>query len=130
MPRVSIDLTEAQSRKPIPDDTYPAEIKQWEGPTKGPKSTYLTAILEITEGEHAGRKFYHNLPITGAGAGIFADFYSKATGEEVDVDDMEQMDVDTDDLIGVAIGITTKQEEYPEGSGEMQSKIVKVLKAR
>jgi hypothetical protein len=130
MPRVSIDLTEAQSRKPIPDGTYSGEIKAFEGPTRGPKSTYLTAIIEIDEGEHKGRKFYHNLPITGAGAGIFADFYSKVTGEEVDVDDLDKMDVDTDDLVGSSVGFTTKQEEYPEGSGEFQSKIVKVLKAR
>jgi hypothetical protein len=127
MPRLTVDLTEAQSNKPVPDDTYEAKVASFEGPTQGPKSTYITAIIEITEGDFAGRKFYHNLPINGKGAGILADFVSKTTGEDIDVDDLESLDLDTDDLVGAEIAIVTRQSEYPEGSGEMRSEIKKIL---
>jgi hypothetical protein len=130
MPRVTIDFSDAVSRKPIPDDTYPVKIAEFTGPHKGPKAPYLTAVLEITEGDHAGRKFFHNMPIAGAGAGMFADFLSKATGQEVNVDDLDKIDVDTDDLVGVELASVIKQEEYPEGSGEFSSKISKILKAK
>lgn len=130
MPRVTIDLSEAQSRKPIPDDTYPAEITSITGPHKGSKSQYLKVELTISEGDFAKRKLFVNLPVTGAGAGIFADFLSKVTGEEIDVDELENLDIDTDDLIGMEVGVQTKQKEYPEGSGEMVSEVAKVLRNR
>lgn len=129
-PLVSIDLSEAQSRKPVPDDQYSASVKEINGPHKGPKSHYLTFIIEIAEGEHKGRTFFHNVPINGAGAGIFADLLSKLTGEEYDVDNLENLEVNTDDLVGAPLGIITKQSEYPEGSGEMRSEIKKILSAR
>jgi hypothetical protein len=128
MPKVTIDLSEAQSRTPLDPGTYPAQVKAFEGPTKGPKSSYLTAIIEITEGQYENRQIYHNLPITGKGAGIFADFVSKLTGQEIDVDELENLDIDTDDLVGLPFGIVTKQREYPEGSGEMQTEISKILR--
>lgn len=130
MPRVSIDLSEAQSRKPLDEGTYPAEVTKFEGPTQGPNSTYLTAELTITEGDASGRKIYTNLPITGKGAGIFADFVSKCTGEEIDVDALNDLDVDTDDLIGCPLGVVVKQREYPEGSGEMRHEVARVLASR
>lgn len=130
MPRVTLNLKEAQSRKPVPDATYPLTIKEFSKVQQGPKARYMTVVTEISEGEHAGRKFYDNLPIEGQGAGIFCDFLSKALNQEYDVDDLEELDVDTDDLIGSPIGGVVKAEEYPEGSGEFQSKIKRWVKAK
>lgn len=127
MPRLNINLSEAQSRKPLPDDTYTCRILEIQGPTRGPKASYVTAILEVTEGEFEGRQIYHNMPVDGKGAGIFADFVSKVTGDEIDVDALESYDLDTDDLVGQEISVVTTQEEYPEGSGEYQHKVKKVL---
>lgn len=132
MPRVTLNLSEAQSRKPIPEGTYTVKILEFSGPHKGPKAQYLTVVTEVTDGakEGVGRKFYDNLPIEGQGAGIFADFLSKATGDDIDVDNLDETDVDTDDLIGIELGANVKNKEYPEGSGEFQSQITKFLKAR
>lgn len=130
MPRVSIDLREAQSMKPVPDATYPVTVTEFSEVQSGPKAKYISATLTVSEGEYEGRKFYTNLPIEGKGAGILADFVSKCTGEDIDVDDLEEMDLDTDDLVGSELAIITKQSEYPEGSGEMRSEIKKILRAK
>ena len=129
MPELTLNLSEAESLKPIPDGTYPAIVKGFSDVQAGPKAKYISAILEISEGDFEGRKFYNNLPIEGKGAGIFVDFINKVTGSEYDVDDHEALEVDTDDLIGAPCGIVLKQEEYPEGSGDFRSQVKRVLRA-
>jgi hypothetical protein len=129
MPRLNVNLSEAQSMKPIPEDTYPCTIMEIGEPQTGPKSTYVLVTYVVSEGEYEGRQLFQNLPITGKGAGIFADFYSKVTGEEVDVDELDDLDVDTDDLIGKEIGVVAGQREYPEGSGEFRNEVKKLVRA-
>jgi hypothetical protein len=128
-PIIKVDLTEAQSRKPLPIDDYAFEILEVEGPKEGANSHYITIILSVIDGEFEGRKVYHNLPISGKGAGIFADFYARVTGEEIDVDNEESLEFDPDDLLGKQFEGTITHEEYPEGSGEMQHRLNKVLQA-
>jgi hypothetical protein len=133
MPRLTIDLSEAQSRKPIPEGTYEAKVAEITGPHKGPKAPYLTFVFEVENANNEvanGRKFYHNTPIKGQGAGIFADTLSKLTGQEVDVDDLETLDIDTDELLGLPVGLVIKDDEYPKDSGEISSAISKILKAK
>ena len=129
MPIFQLDLSDAQSLKPIPDDTYPAEVKEINGPHQGDKAMYATAIIAISDGDFEGRKFYHNMPVEGQGAGIFIDFVNKVQGTDYDVDDMEELEVDPEDLVGASIAIVTKTEEYPKDSGEMRSSIKKLLSA-
>lgn len=129
MPRLNIDLSEAQSQKPIPEDTYLCNVGEISDPQTGPKSTYVMVTYVVAEGEHEGRQLFQNMPITGKGAGIFADFYSKVTGEEIDVDDLDDLDVDTDDLVGQQIGVVAGQKEYPEGSGEFRNEVKKLVAA-
>lgn len=129
MPRLNIDLSESQSMKPIPEDTYLCTVAEIGDPQTGPKSTYVPVIYVVAEGEFEGRQLFQNLPITGKGAGIFADFYSKITGEDVDVDELDDLDVDTDDLIGQEVGIVVGQHEYPAGSGEFRNEVKKLVRA-
>lgn len=129
MPRLNVDLSEAQSMKPIPEDTYLCTVGEISEPQSGPKSTYIAVTYVVSEGEYEGRQLFQNLPITGKGAGIFADFYAKVTGEDVDVDDLDDLDVDTDDLIGQEIGVVVGQHEYPEGSGEFRNDVKKLVAA-
>ncbi len=128
MPEININLTEAESLKPIPEDAYPAEVVEIGAVTSGPKAHYIPVKLRITGGEHEGRTFYQNLPIEGKGAGIFITFVNKALGTEFDVDDMESMSFNTDDLMGAEVIINIKNEEYPKGSGDMRSGIKSVAR--
>lgn len=128
-PVVRVDAREAESLKPIDEGAYPARVVDVGAVTEGPKAHYLPVQLEITEGAHEGRKFYQNLPIEGKGAGIFIDFINKALGTDHDVDEIEDLDFDTDDLQGAEVTIHIKNEEYPKGSGEIRSGIQKVTKA-
>lgn len=130
MPRVTLNLKDAQSRKPIPDDTYLLDIKAFSKLQSGPKAHYLTVTTEIAEGEFAGRKFFDNLPVEGPGAAIFCDFLSKATGNEYNVDELDELDLDTDEIIGLQIAAVVKAEEYPEGSGEFNSKVKRWMKVK
>ena len=130
MPELKLNLTEATSLKPIDDGVYPAVVHAFSEIQQGPKAQYVMATLIISEGDHEGRKFYTNLVTEGSGAGIFVDFINTVTGQDYDVDDLEALNVDTDDLIGAACGILLKQEEYPKGSGDFRSTCKKVLRAQ
>lgn len=129
MPQININTSEAESLKPIPEDAYPAEVVEIGAIAEGQKAHYLPVKLQITEGEHAGRTFYQNLPIEGKGAGIFIDFINKCLGTEHDVDDMDELAFDTDDLMGAEVIINIKNEEYPKGSGDLRSGIRSVARA-
>ena len=97
---------------------------------EGPNSHYIPITLEIEEGHPlAGKKFFNNLPIDGKGSGIFISFINKALGEDYDVDDMDDLDFDTDDLEGARVQVVSKQEEYPPDSGDFQSRVSRILRA-
>lgn len=123
MPNIRINTSEAESLKPIPEDSYPMEVVEVGGVEEGPKANYIPVKLRITEGEHAGRTFYQNLPVDGKGAGIFIDFINKALNLDHDVDDMEHLDFDTDSLLGAEVIGNTKNNEWPKGSGDLRSQI-------
>lgn len=126
MPRLKVDTSEAVRREALPDDTYPCTVMSISDPKQGAKASYVTIVFEVEDGHEFGkRQIWHNVPIDGKGAGIFEDFYEKVTGEDFP----EDGDVDTDDLIGAEILVVTKQEEYPEGSGEFQNRVSKLLRA-
>ena len=128
MPELTLNLTEAESLKPIPDGTYPGVVHAFGDVTAGPKAKYISAILKISD-ERVLATPAKALPIEGKGAGIFVDFINKITGNNYDVDDHEALEVDTDDLIGSPCGMVLKQEEYPEGSGDFRSQVKRTLKA-
>lgn len=128
MPKIRVDTREAESLKPIPEGPYPARVVEIGEVTEGPKAHYIPVQLEITEGDHEGRKFYQNLPIEGKGAGILVDFINKATGSDHDVDELDELDFDTDDLHGAEVIINIKNEEYPKGSGDIRSGIKSIAR--
>lgn len=125
-PRLNVDLTEAQKREPLPDDTYHCSVLEITGPHKGEKSSYVTVKFEVAEGGLEKRQIWQNMPINGKGAGIFAEFYEKLTGQEL-VYGEAGIDIDTDELIGQEIGVVTVQREYPEGSGEFVTDVKKLV---
>lgn len=129
--KLKLNLSDATSRSPVPDDTYPAEIFEISDVKKGPKASYVAVGFKLTEGDYAGRKFWSNFMVDGAAAGMFVDLINKATGSNYSVDELrdEGLEIDAEDLIGSAVGLVMKQEEYPEGSGDMRSQIKTVLAA-
>jgi len=130
MPRITINTSEAVSIAPVPDDTYPCFVEEVKAVQQGPNASYLPIVLEVEEGhEFAGRKFFNNLPIDGKGSGIFITFINKALGTDYDVDDMDDLDFDTDDLEGARVQVVSKQEEYPVDSGDFRSQVSRILAA-
>jgi len=123
MPSINLNLTEAESLKPIEEGAYPATVLEVGEVTQGPKAQYVSVKVAISDGEYEGRNFYNNLPIEGKGAGIFIDFINKVLGMDYDVDDMEDLAFDTDELVGGELIINIKNEEYPKGSGDIRSGI-------
>jgi hypothetical protein len=129
MPKVRMDLSEAISFKPVDAGTYPAEVVEVKDAKSSDKATFLPIVLEISEGEAQGRKLFHNIMLSGKGAGRGADELGNLLGEEIDPDAMDEFAFDTDDLIGATCQIVVSQREWPEGSGDMQNDVKKVLKA-
>lgn len=128
MPSINLNLSEAESLKPIEEGAYPATVIEVGEVTEGPKAHYVPVKLVISDGESEGRNFYQNLPIEGKGAGIFISFINTALGLDYDVDDMEDLAFDTDELIGAEVTINIKNEEYPKGSGDIRSGIKSVTR--
>ncbi len=128
MPSINLNLSEAESLKPIEEGAYPATVMEVGEVTEGPKAHYIPVKVAISEGENEGRNFYQNLPIEGKGAGIFIDFINKVLDLDYDVDDMEDLAFDTDELIGGELTINIKNEEYPKGSGDIRSGIKSIAK--
>lgn len=129
MPSINLNLTEAESLKPIEEGAYPATVLEVGEVTQGPKAQYVSVKVAISDGEYEGRNFYNNLPIEGKGAGIFIDFINKVLGMDYDVDDMEDLAFDTDELVGGELIINIKNEEYPKGSGDIRSGIKSTARA-
>ncbi len=130
-PVISLNLQEAISLKPIEEGPYTATVQECGAVISGPKAHYVPVEVMITDGSDAeGRKFTNRLPIEGPGAGMFIDFVNKCLNLEMDVDDMEELDFDTDDLIGAEVIINIKNEEYPEGSGDFRSNIKSTSRVR
>ena len=128
-PRLTLDLSEATSLKPAPDDTYQCEVDDISGIKQGQKASYVEVRLRCTEGDQEGHIFYTNLMVNGKAAGMFVNFINAITGENHDVDDLDDLDLDTDDLIGGTCGVVNKQKEYPEGSGEYKDEVKRILPA-
>lgn len=129
MPRLTLDLSEAVSLKPAEDGTYPCEVKEIGAVQQGQKASYVVVTFVVTEGEEEGHHFFTNLMINGKAAGMFVNFINAVSGSDYDVDDLEDLDIDTDDLIGATCGVVNKQKEYPEGSGEFRDEVKKILPA-
>lgn len=126
-PRLSLDLSEAVSLKPAPDGTYPCEVHSIGDVQQGPKSAFVEVQLKCTEGDEEGHIFFTNLMTNGKAAGGFVRFINAVGGTDYDIDDLDDLDVDTDDLIGGTCGVVNKQKEYPEGSGEFRDEVKKII---
>lgn len=122
MPKLTIDATEAKSFEPLPDDQYECTILEVGEVKSGPKARYVPITFEVSDGDYASRRLWRNFVIEGPGAGFFTDLWHKATGEELELGEMN--DVDTDDLIGKSVICITKQEEY---EGNVRSQVDKIL---
>lgn len=129
MPRLTVDLAEAQPREALPDGVYECKVFAISEVRRGDKSQYVEIQFTVQEGEFEGRKIWRNTPITGKGAGIFAEMYQKLTGEDIEFGPGKELAIDTEELIGLPLAVATKQREYPEGSGEFQTEVKKVLRS-
>lgn len=123
MPKINLDLTEAVSNKPIDLGVYEMEVESISEVKQGAKAAYVTIVWNCVEEPFVGRKVYDNRPVNGKGASLFADFYAKVTGEDVDVDDLDSLDIDTDDLVGQSALVTIGHREY---NGETQHEVSKL----
>lgn len=126
MPRLGINTTEAKSFEPLPDDRYECEIVEVsEVKTAGSGSQYVVVTFSVTDGEYTDRKLFRNYMIEGPGVGFLMDLWRKATKEELEVG-LEELEIDTDDLVGSRVVCITEQEEY---EGTTRSTVAKVLAA-
>lgn len=127
MPTITLDLRDARSLKPIPGGTYTLAVESISEPQQGAKAVYVTWVFRVIDDEdYEGRLLYHNTPINGAGAGIFADLYGKLTKQEIDVDELEELEIDLEDLIGEEILAAVVEDEY---EGRPKNEIKRFMEA-
>jgi hypothetical protein len=61
MPQINIDFGEIPEYEAIPQGTYPVEAVDAEEKTSSTGKQMLVVTFEVSGGEHAGRKIYHNI---------------------------------------------------------------------
>ncbi len=131
-PRLKLTLDDAVDFTPLEDGEYPVSVLEFSETRKGEKSSYITVTLEVAEDHDAkGRRLWSNLPLDGKGAGIFVNFINACLGTSYTIEEYrdEGLEVDTEDLEGAELVAIVKQEEYPEGSGEMRAQVKQLLPA-
>jgi hypothetical protein len=131
MPRLDLDLTDAQVFTPIEDGQHVCTITAISEPKRSPNSVYVNVEFTVKDSEkkeHIGRKMWRNYPVTGKGAGFFIEFWAAATGEQLEPG--KPIGVDTDDALGQDVLVQSKQREYPEGSGDWRAEPEKVMPAK
>lgn len=123
MPRINLDLRDAESSKPIDPGVYEMEVESISEVKQGAKAAYVTIVWKCLDEPFVGRKVFDNRPVNGKGASLFADFMSKVMRQDIDVDDLETLEVDTDDMIGEAALVTIRHREY---NGNTQHEVAKL----
>lgn len=138
MPRIQLDAKDAVLFGNVDPDRYLVEIVDVSdvkvGQQKGTR--YVEVKAEIVEGAETGAKFagqnlWRNCPVEGKGAGMFIDLWNKAhvDDESAQLEVGDEIDVDTDELIGRQVCFVTKDREYPPDSGEFRSEVDRVVSA-
>ena len=112
MPEIELDATEAQVYGPIEDGPYDVEDTDVSEVKSGPKANYVSVEMTITDGEHADRKVWNNLPVSGKAAGMFIEFWEKCTGEMLSVGEGAEHLPNTDELIGAQLTAILAMETF------------------
>lgn len=131
MPRMTINTSEATSFEATQPGPYSMTIDELEGPIKSkekqtPGLNVYFKFVDPDLDQKCGRvrRFY---PITGKGAGFFADLYKTATGSELPIGkEGGDLDIDTDDLMGKQVTVDIDNREH---EGKMYNEAKKVVAA-
>lgn len=117
MPKVTLDMSEAQDFSPVPVGTFQARISDVQLKTSKAGNGYAAVTFELWGNVNAasvvnGRKLWLNAPYSGKGAGIFKGLFEAATRERLASNLLE---LDTDALLGKDVVVTVKHELDPNG---------------
>lgn len=123
MPNINLDLSEAISNKPIDSGVYEMEVESVSEAKQGAKAAYVTIVWKCVEEPFVGRKVFDNRPINGRGASIFVQAWNAVMHQDLDVDALSTVEIDTDDMIGERGLISIRHREY---NGEIQHEVAKV----
>lgn len=117
---ISIDLSETESSGVLPEGDYVVEVVKIEQ-KEGQRAPYLNWELKVTEGKHKGKKVWNMTSLSAASlwnlrANLEALGYEIPTGA---------FDLDTEDLIGLEMGVSVEHETY---NNKKKAKITDVYK--
>jgi len=120
------DPTEA-----LPNDLYDVRVEDVEQKTSDNSGKdYLNIAFEILAGQetdtkYQGRTLYAIVSLSDAPfcVGMLNAFFAACAIAEA-----QREDIGTEDLQGATLRVKTVQEEYPEGSGDMQAKVKKFMR--
>ena len=119
MPRMTINTSEAVSFEPAEPGPYSMTIDELEPIKSAKKNTpglnVYFKFVDTDLDQKCGRvrRFY---PISGKGAGFFADLYKVATGSELPIGrEGGDLDIDTDDLMGKQVTVEVDNRAGDDG---------------
>jgi hypothetical protein len=122
MPQISVDLTEAPELKLLDAGEYPVTVTEIKVEQASTGTPMMTVMSTVTGGEYDGSKLFDRLMLSGKGAWRTRQFLEATLGGV----EAEQMNFDTDDIIGIEAIAKVTQEVWSEedgGDGETRNKI-------
>lgn len=122
MAQIKPDFTDAVSFEAVPDDVYKVRIEKadtFNSQEKGLPMIKLNLVITDTKNDANGRHLFRNVPATGKGSGFLRSLL-----EVLDIP--ENTFTDTNVLIGKALKVKTKVEQY---EGQDQSRVTAFLKS-
>lgn len=130
MPRITLDLSEARSFEPTEPGPYPMVVDSIDGPSKskpseknpnGVNGVTVTFKFQDPELDRKCGSVIRWYGIEGKSSGFFREFWKAATGEDIAIG--EVLDIDTDDAIGRPVTVEIENEEYEH---KLQNRAAKV----
>lgn len=130
MPKIAMDFSDAPELTPVPSGDYSLEVVNIQVvASKGPKTAgqpMLKMHYKVIGGEFDNRRIFENLLPQGAAAWKWRQFLIGVYGKEIAGEVIEENDLDTDDLLGLAFEAVVTVEVRPVedgGTGEPQNRV-------
>lgn len=106
---IDLNLGNVKTREPLPDNTYDVRVAEVETKTSKSGNPMVSLTLEITSGEHEGRKLWENLVIHENTMWKVKQVLEALTGDNWDQDGMQ---LDPTSLVGYTARAVVVQEPH------------------
>lgn len=111
MPVIKVSAQEIKRGLPVKEDWYKASVKSIQAePSKDKASINYKTVITIDDGTHEGRDISDQFNTKFMAP--FGQFYGAITGKAIDPNNIQDLEIDSDMLIGKQLKLKVKNDVY------------------